>query len=180
MPPPWKVAVGVADQTDGDLAGVLADGVLELVDVPADEAQLGLDVLDRRARADPELAVAGVAEELLGVARRERAEVEARLVAGLLVEAAEGLHDEDRVGLAVGAETGEVGEGGVRAEDVVAVVAAHLEPAGGDDEALTLVGGGDRGAALGGPPGRAARQGRAGDPAGSQRSHLQMADRPPG
>ena len=58
------------------------------------------------------------------------------------------------LGLAVGAETGEVGEGGVRAEDVVAVVAADLEPAGGDDEALALVGGGDGGAALGGPLGR--------------------------
>ena len=73
---------------------------------------------------------------------------------GLLARRAERLHDEDGVGFAVGAQPGEVGEGRVRAEDVVAVVAADLEPAGGDDEALALVGGGDGGAALGGPLGR--------------------------
>ena len=76
-----QFSIGVADHAHGDLPGILAHRVLELVDVPAGEAQLGLDVLDGRARADPELAVAGVAEELLGVAWRERAEVEDRLVA---------------------------------------------------------------------------------------------------
>ena len=49
---------------------------------------------------------------------------------------AAGLEHEDGVGLAVAAEPGEVGEGAVRAEDVVAVVAADLEAAGRDDEPL--------------------------------------------
>ena len=40
------------------------------------------------------------------------------------------------VWLAVGAETGQMGEGRVRAEAVVGVVGADLEPAGGNDQPL--------------------------------------------
>jgi hypothetical protein len=46
---------------------------------------------------------------------------------------------EDGIGLAVRAEPGEVGEGRVRPEDVVAVVAAHLQPTGRDDQPLAGV-----------------------------------------
>ena len=59
----------------------LAAAGLELVDVPGREAQLALDVLERRARTDPELAVAGVGEELVAVTVAERAEVQHGLVA---------------------------------------------------------------------------------------------------
>ena len=144
-----QLAVGVAHEAHGDLAGVLGGGVLELVDVARGEAELELDVGQARAGADPELAVAGVGEELVAVALAERAEVEDRLVAVV-----GRLEHEHRVRLAVGAEAGEVGERAVRAEDVVGVVAAHLEPAGGHDEPLPREGGADDGAALRGIRGR--------------------------
>ena len=128
-----QVAVGVADQPHGHLAGVLDHGVGELVDVARGHPELGLDVLDGRTRADPELAVAGVGEELVAVATGERAEVEDRLVAVVA-----GLEHQHGVGLAVAAEPGQVGEGGVRPEHVVGVVAAHLEATGGDDQPVAL------------------------------------------
>ena len=97
----------------------MRDRLGELVDVPGGEAELGLDLGQARADADPELAVARVAEELLGVALGARAEVEDGLVAAAVLVVAR-LEHEHRVGLAVGAEAGEVGEGRVRAEAVVA------------------------------------------------------------
>ena len=148
------LGVGVAHDADRDLAGVLADGLTELVDVAGRETELGLDVGEGGAGTDPELAVARVAEELLGVAVGERAEVEDGLVpVGAARRRVAGgpqrLEHEHGVGLAVAAEAREVGEGAVRAEDVVAVVAAHLEAAGRDDEALTGEGGADGVAATG-------------------------------
>ena len=103
------LGVGVAHDADRTLAGVLGDGVAELVDVAGGDAELGLDVGEGRAGPDPELAVARVAEELLGVAVGERAEVEDGLVPGRAAvgRVAGGPHrleDEHRVGLAVAAE----------------------------------------------------------------------------
>jgi hypothetical protein len=51
------------------------------------------------------------------------------------------LEYQDRVGLPITAQAGQVGEGTVRAEDVVAVVAAHLEPARWDDQPFAWEGG---------------------------------------
>ena len=126
-----QVGVGVADDAHDRGADVLAQGVRELVDVARRQAQLGLDVGQAGTGADPELAVPGVTEELLGVASGERAEVEDRLVRAVVA----GLEHQHGVGLAVAAEAGQVGEGAVRAEDVVAVVAAHLQATGGDRRA---------------------------------------------
>ena len=160
--------VGVPHEAHRDLPGILGGGGLELVDVPGGEAELELDVGDRRAGADPELAVAGVGEELVAVAVGERAEVEHRLVAGRAVVAGDRLHDEHGIRLAVGPEAGQPGERGVRAEDVVGVVAAHLEAAGGDDEPLPRVGRAEHRPAGGGVRrrgGRAGGPGPAGGPA---------------
>ena len=98
----------------------------------------GLEVLERRARAHPELAVAGVGEELLGVPAGERADVQHGVVAAAVVAGAvlDGVQDEHRVRLLLGPQAGEVRERGVRAEAVVGVVGARLERAGGDDEPL--------------------------------------------
>ncbi len=167
-----ELAVGVTHEADRDLPGVLGDGGVELVDVAGGEAELELEVLDGRARPDPELAVARVGEELVGVAVGERAEVQDGLVAGALaVVAGDGLEDEDGVGLAVGAEAGEPGEGGVRAEHVVGVVAADLEAAGGHDDALLRVRGAQHGTPLGGPRGGGGLLGGGGDPRGPVLAH---------
>ena len=64
------------------------------------------------------------------------------------------LEHEHRIGLSVAAEAGEVGKGAVRTEDVVGVVAAHLEPARRHDEPLAGEGRADRLTALGRPVGR--------------------------
>ena len=130
-----QVAVGVPDDTQADEPQVLADGVGQLVDVPGADPELGLDLGQARPHADPELAVPGVAEELLGVALRARPEVDHRFVAAAVAIVTR-LQDQDGVRLAVGAQTGEVGERRVRAEPVVGVVAADLEPAGRDDQPL--------------------------------------------
>ncbi len=63
-------------------ADVLRERVTQLVDVPRLHAGRGRDVVERRTRADPELAVPRVRVELLGVARRERADVEHGVVVG--------------------------------------------------------------------------------------------------
>ena len=132
-----QLGVGVAHEAHGDLTGVLGRRGVELVDVAGGQPELELDVGERRAGADPELAVAGVGEELVAVAVGERAEVEHRLVTGCrAVVARDRLEHEHGVGLAVGAEAGEPGERGVRAEHVVGVVAAHLQATGGDDQPL--------------------------------------------
>ena len=82
------------------------------------------DLLQRRAAADPQLAVLPVAEELVGVARGARAGVEHRLAV---------LDDQHGV---AGLVAGEVGVGGVGAEAVVGVVGAHLEAAGRQHQPL--------------------------------------------
>ena len=141
-----QLGVGVADDAHHRRADVLAEGVRELVDVAGRQAELGLDVGQAGTGADPELAVPGVTEELLGVAPGEGAEVEDRLVRAVLAR----LEDEHRVGLAVAAQAGQVREGAVRAEDVVAVVAADLQATGRDDEAFAAEALGHGGAARGG------------------------------
>ena len=152
--PGGELGVGVAHEAHGDLTGVLGGRGVELVDVPGGEPELELDVGERGAGAHPELAVAGVREELVAVAVGERAEVEHRLVAAVApVGGGDGLEHEHGIRLAVGAQAGEPGERGVRPEDVVGVVAAHLEAPGGDDEPLAGVGGAEH---------RAAGRGRAG------------------
>ena len=86
---------------------------------------------------DPELAVAGVGEELVAVAVGERAEVEHGLVAAAAPSSpVTGSSTSTASGSRSAPRPGQPGEGGVRAEDVVGVVAAHLQAAGGDDEPL--------------------------------------------
>ena len=91
-----QLAVGVAHDPHGDLAGVLGGGVGELVDVAGGQAELGLDVLDRRAGSHPELAVPGVGEELVGVAAGKRAEEQDRLVAAPMLLVARFEHEHRR------------------------------------------------------------------------------------
>ena len=125
----------------------LRAGRLELVDVAHLEAEGVGDLLQRRAAADPQLAVLPVAEELVGVALRARARVEDALAV---------LDDQHGVAGLVAAE---VGVGGVGAEPVVGVVGAHLEGAGRAAPAARP--GRPRRAAAGGPR-RTARSGAAG------------------
>ena len=106
-------------------------------------AEVGGDVRERRARADPELADRRVRVELLGVAAGALAEVE-RWRRGRRRR----LEHEHRARLGVGAPAREVGERGVRAERVVGVVRPLLRVACGDDEPL----------ARGTPPRRVARR----------------------
>jgi len=80
--------------------------------------------------ADPELAVPGVSEELLGVAAGRRTEVQDRLVGAVLAR----LEHQHSVWLPIAAQAGQVGEGTMGPEDVVAVVAAHLQTASRYDE----------------------------------------------
>ena len=96
----------------------------ELVEVAGLQAEGVGDLPQRRAAADPQLAVLPVAEELVGVARAARPRVEH----GLAV-----LDDQDRVAGLVAAE---VGVRRLGAEAVVGVVGADLEAAGGHDEPL--------------------------------------------
>ena len=98
--------------------------VAEPVDVAHLEAEGVGDLLQRRAAADPQLAVLPVAEELVGVALRARARVEDALAV---------LDDQHGVAGLVAAE---VGVGGVGAEAVVGVVGPHLEGARGQHQAL--------------------------------------------
>ena len=138
------VGVGVAHDADRDQARVLLDGLGQLVEVARGEAQLGLDLVQARPHADPQLAVAGVGVELVGVATGAGAEVQHGLVAAAL----ERFEHQHRVRLTIGAEAGEVRERRVRTEDVVGVVRAHLQAARGHDHALARVRGRHGGAAL--------------------------------
>ena len=68
------------------------------------------------------------------------AEVQGGLVVSAVVALAlrHRFQDQDRIGLVVQAEAGEVREGRVRPEAVVAVVRADLQRTGGDDQAFTF------------------------------------------
>jgi hypothetical protein len=143
------VAVGVAHDPQGDRTGVLGQGVGQLVDVPRRDAELGLQLFQRGASTHPELPVASVGEELLGVAPGQWAGVNDRFMPAAVGSAAR-VQDQHGVGLAVGAEAGEVREGRVRSEGVVTVVGAHLQPPRGDDQPLTRVCRADRLASRGG------------------------------
>ena len=101
------------------MAEVLLERLGQLVDVPGADPELGLDLGQARPHADPELAVPRVAEELLAVALGPRPEVDDRLVTAAVALVAR-LEHQDGVRLAVGAEAGQVGEGRVRPEAVVA------------------------------------------------------------
>ena len=136
-----ELGVGVAHEAHGDLTGILGRRGVELVDVAGGQPQLELDVGEGRAGADPELAVPGVGEELVAVAVGERAEVEHRLVTGCrAVVTVTGSSTSTASGSRSAPRPGEPGERGVRAEDVVGVVAAHLQATGGDDQPLPGVG----------------------------------------
>ena len=62
------VPVRIANDADRGGADVFAHVLCKLVDVARRQGQLGLDLGQARAWPDPELAVPGVSEELLGVA----------------------------------------------------------------------------------------------------------------
>ena len=76
----------------------------------------------------------------------------------------ERLEHQHGVRLAVAAQAGQVGERAVRAEDVVRVVAAHLQATGGHDEPLAREGLADPRAALRGIPRSIGARRRAGAP----------------
>ena len=71
--------VGLAQHEGRRVDGV--DDVVELVEAARRDGEVGRDVRERRARADPELADRGVRVELLGVAAGALAEVDGGLVA---------------------------------------------------------------------------------------------------
>ena len=128
-----QLGVGVADDAHGTSPGVLAEGVGELVDVAGRQAELGLDVGEAWDGRRPRTRRTG--------RRRRTPRCRARRGGGSrgstrACRPVARLEDEHRVGLAVAAQAGEVREGAVRAEDVVAVVAADLQATGRDDEAL--------------------------------------------
>ena len=113
----------------------LARAVVEFVDGGRDrQVEFRTHGLERRPGADPELAVPGVGEELLRC-RGRRAGGSRGRASWPPPSSGSGSSNEHGVGLAVRAEAGQVGERGVRAEDVVGVVAADLQPARGDRRA---------------------------------------------
>ena len=127
--------LGVTHHPDGDGAGVLDQGVAQVSDIASRQAQFGLDLRKGRPSAHPELPVSSVREEVVGVARGERGEPEHALVAGGLARLVKGrLQYEQGVRLPVGPQAGEIGECRVRPEGVIAVVGAHFQPAGRDDQ----------------------------------------------
>ena len=135
--------VGLGDHPQPDRVGarVLGQGVPERVDVGAADPGGRLDLLDGGAHPHPQLAVARVGVELLARPGGPGAEVEHRLVGGLvrldpLTGYGERIEDEDGVGLEVGSRTRQMGEGRMGAEAVVAVVVAGHQRSGGDDQAL--------------------------------------------
>ena len=130
---------------DAGLAG-LPQRAGQLVEVAHLETQRVGDLLQRRAAADPELAVHAVAEELVGVAGGARAGVEDRLAV---------VDDEHRVG---GLVAGEVGVGGVGPEAVVGVVGPHLEGAGREHQPLARERLGELAASRGGVVGDGVRR----------------------
>ena len=140
-------------QPDRARTGVLGQRIGQGVDVGAAHAGGRLDLLQGGAHAHPQLAIAGVAVELPAGARGPRSEVEDRLVRRggticdidvidvvrgprVLVRRGERVQDEHGVRLEVRAGSGQVGEGAVGPEPVVAVVVAHLERAGGEHQTL--------------------------------------------
>ena len=155
--------VGLRDHPQLDLTGarVLGQRVAQAVDVLGAQTGAGGDLCQRGPHPHPQLAVAGVGVELLGVTARAGTEVQDGLVGGRVAvgrltvgRLVQGVQDEDGVRLLVGAQPGEVGEGRVRPEAVVVVVVAGDEAAGGHDEPLAREEAADGGAAGGGVVGR--------------------------
>ena len=145
------VLVGLAQQAHGGAVSgdVLGDGGLELLEPGGAQARAGGQAGERGARADPELAGAGVRVELLRVPARQGTEVQGGRVVRAAVPGARvrGLEHEHGIRLVVHTEAREVREGRVRAEAVVSVIGADLQLAGRDHEALAREAGGHRGAA---------------------------------
>ncbi|OEI69254.1 hypothetical protein Cus16_1091 [Curtobacterium sp. ER1/6] len=137
-----QLVVGVADEQHRgvETVGDLGEGA----EVGRREFEVGGDLVERRTRADPELADLGVRVELLGVAAGRGTEVQRGVVPGPVRRQHEHGAD-DRVG----APAGQVREGRVRAEREVAVVRAHLRLSGGHHDRAPGVQLGDPGAALG-------------------------------
>ncbi|MCY1222784.1 hypothetical protein D9M72_348880 [compost metagenome] len=139
------VLVHLAHQPDGDTADlggahILGDCQFELVDVGRGEAQPAFEFCQRGAGADPEFAGAGVCIELFGVPAGEGPEVKGGAVVPAVVALSffNRFENEHGVGLVVEAQARQVGETGVGAEAVVAVVGADLQRAGGDHQAFAL------------------------------------------
>ena len=103
-------------------ADVLAEHVVQLGDVVCFNAGHRLELLQSSARADPVLAVVWVLEEVLCVVVCTRGHEQHRRMRAVLVR----VEHEHRARLVVLAETGVIGERGIRAERVVAVIVAHL------------------------------------------------------
>ncbi len=153
-----ELGVDAGEHPGGGLrAGEQLVQLVEVLDAHAGEPG---GLVEVGAAADPELAVAAVAEEL-GAAHRVGAAAGGagpQVEDGLVAVGAGRLQDEHMADLVLAGEAGEPGVGAVRAEAVVDVVAADLEPAGRDDQALAGEGQGQPGAAAG-------RDGVAGDAA---------------
>ena len=147
--------VNVADQADVHaaqalVAGVLGDGHLKLGQVAGADAETLRELLQGRAGANPELAVACIGVELGGVAASQRAEVQGHLVVGTVIAGTllDGLKNQHGVRLVVDAQTGLVSEGRVRTEAVIAVVRTDLQRACGQNQTLAGESLGNLGAAL--------------------------------
>jgi len=121
---PQHEALGVDRVHDQGQVGDAAHG----------HAEVGGNLGDPGARADPEFADIGVCVELVRVAAGPLSEVEGGVVAGRC-----GFEHQHGAGLGVAAPAGEVRKGRVRAERVVGVVGALLETTGGDDQTLSGV-----------------------------------------
>ena len=103
----------------------------EVVDVRGRDPEVSSDSAEGGTRSDPELADRGIRIELARRAICALAEVQRDVVSRV-----GRVEHEHRIGLGIRCPPGQMREGGVRAEGVVGVVAALLEPAGFDHEAL--------------------------------------------
>lgn len=141
-----QVVVGFTDEQRRRVECV-GDG-RERPEVGRGQPEVGGDGVERGARTDPELPDLGVGVELFRVAARGGAEVQRGVVAGAVRR-----HHEHGADDGVGAPTGQVREGGVRAERVVAVVRADLGLPGRHHDRAARVQLGDARATLGGERG---------------------------
>ena len=140
--------VGFADHAHAYGAGfgthVLGQGVGQLGDVVGFDAGHRLHLLETGTRANPVFAVVGGHEEVLGGvvgARRHEQFRSVRLAGGGFGGVGvDRVQDQHGAGLVIGTQTGVVGERGVRAEHVIAIIVAHLRLAGRNDQTFAREG----------------------------------------
>ena len=140
--------VGLADHahTHGTGFGthVLGQGVSQLGDVVGFDAGHRLHLLETGTRANPVFAVVGGHEEVLGGIVGARRHEQFRGVGlagrGFGGVGVDRVQDQHGTSFIIGTQAGVVGERGIRAEHVIAIIVAHLRLAGRNDQTFAREG----------------------------------------